>query len=190
MKVNAVALSGITPDAAANVTMNVHGLVAGTGNRPSSGTFGPTAVASTRPRARWTETVSPWIASTGWARLALTIRPTGTLAFGSQLGIPPYLAADPLPGCRCAMPGQQDTAQRGEQHQGQDGAGDANGAAGAESSDSPPAARRRRRRRSGSAAGAATSGRCPLPIRLAEEVKFNDLHVRAGRHKRTGRPDW
>ncbi len=96
MNVNAFALIGITPDACAKVTMNVHGLVGGTGNRPSSGTLGPTAVASTRPPARSTETASPWIASAGWARLAWTTRFTGTVAFGSQPGSPPYLAADPL----------------------------------------------------------------------------------------------
>jgi hypothetical protein len=74
------------------VMMKVHGDVAGTGKCPSSGTVGPTAVASTRPLVRWTETVSPWIASTGWVLLACTTRPTGIFAFGSQLGRPPYLA--------------------------------------------------------------------------------------------------
>ena len=95
MSVNALALTGIAPDAPARVTTNVHGLLAGTGKRPSSGTVGPTAVASTRPLARLTETVSPWIASAGWAALASTMRFTGTFGFGSQLGRPPYLPADP-----------------------------------------------------------------------------------------------
>jgi len=87
--VNALALSGTMPEATAKVTVNVHGLVAGTGNRPSSGTAGPTVVASARPRARWTETVSPSTASQGCAVVAVTVRPTGTVAFGSQLGIVP-----------------------------------------------------------------------------------------------------
>ena len=86
---NARGVSGTAPDAAVNVTVNVQRVVAGTGNFPSSGTSGPTAVASTCPCASWTETESPWIASHGCAALATTTRPTCTFGFGSQLGMPP-----------------------------------------------------------------------------------------------------
>ena len=109
--VKAFALSGIAPDACANVTMNVHGLLAGTGKRPCSGVSGPTAVVSTRPPERSTETVSPWIASAGWAAVAVTTRFTAVFAFGSQLGSPPYLALE-MPcvaaGLPCVPAGAED----------------------------------------------------------------------------------
>jgi len=86
--VNARAESGTTPDADANVTVNVQRVVGGGGSL-SGGTAGPTAVASTRPRARRTDTASPWIASAGREALASTTLPTGIFAFGIQLGISP-----------------------------------------------------------------------------------------------------
>ena len=90
--VKAAWLSGSTPDAFTKVIVKVHGVVAGTGNWPCSGTWGPTAVASTCPRASWTRTESPSIASHGCAALAGTTRPTDTVGVGSQLGRPPYRA--------------------------------------------------------------------------------------------------
>jgi len=69
--------------------VKVHGLLAGTGKRPLSGTAGPTAVTAARPCASLTETVSPSIASHGCAALADATRPTVTFAFGSHDGIPP-----------------------------------------------------------------------------------------------------
>ena len=67
MSVNADGLSGIAFDAEANVTREIRPGVPGqgTGKRPSSGTSGPTAVASSRPLARSTDTASPWMDSAG-----------------------------------------------------------------------------------------------------------------------------
>lgn len=70
-------LSGGAPVVPASVSVKVHGVVAGTGNWPSSGTAGPTAVARAWPPGRTTRTVSPSTASHGWAGLAAAIRPTG-----------------------------------------------------------------------------------------------------------------
>ena len=79
----------MVPVALAKVIVNVHLVVSGTGNWPSSGTCGPTAVASTCAPVSSTRTVSPWMASLGCAALAVTTRPTGTEGLGSQLGRPP-----------------------------------------------------------------------------------------------------
>ena len=93
---NARGVIGTTPAAEVNVTANVHRLVEGTGTSPISGTRGPTVVTVTAPRASSTRTVSPWTASQGWAALASSTRPTGTLALGNQLGTPPYSLDEPL----------------------------------------------------------------------------------------------
>src|SRR5215472_3975057 len=95
--------SVIADDALANVTSNAHGVVAGTGNWPSSGTCGPTAVTSTWAFPTCTIIVSPSMPSLGCASLACTTRPTGTFDLGSQLGSLPYLPAEPCwPAPACA----------------------------------------------------------------------------------------
>src|SRR5450755_5128507 len=68
--------SGTAPDVAVSVIVNVHRVLAGAPSRRGCGTAGPTAVASARPCAGATETVSPSIASPGCAGLADTIPPT------------------------------------------------------------------------------------------------------------------
>ena len=74
----------------AKVTLNVQGVVAGTGNAPSSGTWGPTTVTTASPWRSSARTESPSMASQGWPRVAVTVRPTGTEGFGSQPGSDPY----------------------------------------------------------------------------------------------------
>ena len=110
------------PEGAVNVTRKVHGLVGGTGNWPSSGTDGPTAVTRTRPRASSAETVSPWIASRGWAALATTTPPDRHLRLGQparDLPVgPARRARSPTPGRDGArLSGDRQHAERGrEQH--------------------------------------------------------------------------
>src|SRR5690242_10835663 len=71
---NAPALSGTPSEPAVSVTVNVPRAVAGAVVGEIAGTAGPTAVARACPRGRVTTTLSPWIASAGWAALAWMTR--------------------------------------------------------------------------------------------------------------------
>ena len=110
---NATGVIGTTPAADVNVTANVHRLVEGTGTLPISGTRGPTAVTMTLPSASSTWTVSPCTASQGWAALASTTRPTGTLVLGNQLGRPPYVLDEPSGKLRTMAPAIKANAHLG-----------------------------------------------------------------------------
>ena len=93
--VKAAALIGTTPVDLAKVTVNEHRVVGGGGTAFDGVTAGPTTVTSDDPWASLASTLSPSMASHGWAAVAVTIRPTGTEAFGNQLGSPPLLADPP-----------------------------------------------------------------------------------------------